>query len=527
MKRIVPFILAVAMMTTLLSSCGDAKDTGGGKQTTLKMMLPGSEPNKMSEVLDEFYRRTADTLNVKLDIEWSSLTDHKEKLKLKMAAGEECDLVFDAPWQTLRQFINDGAYQPLEEYFNNPKYPGLQKSFAPDIIEAHINPKHGHLYVVPVMRALGAGLDCVVYRQDLADKYGIGEIDSYDKLQQFLEAIRTNEPSMVPIGLTAHRGFFHMFEEDAVAAFDQNVLLRVNPGNNLFLNILLADDQKSVKAVAAFGDPDSAYAEFPEPYNTDPLMEEFVKKHEWNRYTEMDSINQKDSQAIFLAGKAAAYIDVLDAYETIAPKLSAAIPEARMGTFIYVDRVRNKEKGAVLSGFTANNSVAIPITSKKADKTMEFLDWLFTNEENHDLFELGVEGVHWKKEGEDRYSIPEGVDPVLNYNFPGWPLTWNPNYVRFSEIWPEKELEYKKYEFQSDTYRKNITIGFTFDPEPVKVELARLKPIIDEVLVPLHHGILENPVEVKRENTKKLRENGLNEVEAEYVKQLNEFLQSR
>ena len=100
----------------------------------------------------------------------------------------------------------------------------------------------------------------------------------------------------------------------------------------------------------------------------------------------------------------------------------------------------------------ANNFVCVPISSSKVDLTMKFLDWLFSSEENHDLFELGIEGEDWEPVGEDQYRVIEGETAAQTYTFPGYVLTWNPNYVKFPDTLPDDILAYKKYDLEKDAY---------------------------------------------------------------------------
>ena len=82
-------------------------------------MLFGDKPIEMDKVLAEFENRTKDTLNTKLDIEFNPFADHKQKLNLKMTAGEEVDAAFDAPWGSLNQNrvarLLSGARQILQQ----------------------------------------------------------------------------------------------------------------------------------------------------------------------------------------------------------------------------------------------------------------------------------------------------------------------------------------------------------------------------------------------------------------------------
>ena len=56
----------------------------------------GGKPNRMDEVLAEFHRQAGDELNVTIDFLW--LNDYFTALQMKLAAGEQIDSCFDAPW---------------------------------------------------------------------------------------------------------------------------------------------------------------------------------------------------------------------------------------------------------------------------------------------------------------------------------------------------------------------------------------------------------------------------------------------
>ncbi|WP_372661875.1 hypothetical protein [Cohnella sp.] len=89
-----------------------------------------TKPIEMNKVLAEFKKRTMDSLNTKLAIEWAG-SELKQNLGLKMAAGEELDLTFDyLGTGSFYQNIAWGYYQPIEKYFNNDIYPGLMKAFT-------------------------------------------------------------------------------------------------------------------------------------------------------------------------------------------------------------------------------------------------------------------------------------------------------------------------------------------------------------------------------------------------------------
>lgn len=525
-KRIMTAGLAAVMAAPILAGCSGI---GGTDADTIKVMLSGQKPTGWDEVLAEYNDKGAAETGVKLDVEWISQGDYKEKLNLRMIGSENYDLVFDAPFNKLKNFAAYEMYTPLEDYLASGEYPNLTKAFPENIADA--NYYFGHLYGLPMMRTYGNGIDCVYYRKDLAKKYNIGvdgQIDSYDDLQKFFDAILTGDEAamnMVPFGVTGSRGFYSLFSQDTLD-FAKNHIVRMSIG--AFAHILLNEDNTEVVDIVYEGEDPSRYSAFPEKYRDGSLMgmARLEKLREWNKYLEKDSLNRKDSWAMFTGMKCAAMVDNLDTYEQKSAELKSAIPDSELGIFILNDGVRAMEDEARVTDLKGNNFICIPAWSKKIDKVLTFLDWLYADEDNHDLFEQGIEGVNWQRVGEDRYEQLTPPDRE-KYSFPGYVLTWNPNFVKFQASLPDEIYEYKKYDLKPEAYYESPLAGFTFDTSMLQTESSVISGITSKVNTALEHGALENPVEVKRENIKECLANGLDVIREEAKRQINEFLKAK
>lgn len=511
-------------MVLVFSSIGLTGCFGGTAvaDDTIRMMLMGDKPTGWDEVLAEYNATAAKEIGVKLKVEWVPQGDYKQKLNMKMIAGEEYDLIFDAPFLRLKDMAAEGFYADLADYFNNPEYPGLQKAFSETIVEN--NKFYGVNCAIPMMRALGNGIPAIHYRKDLAKKYGIGtdgQINTMDEYEEFLQAVQKNEKNMIPLGVSNTRGFYEMFRITAGDLAKKNIA-SVSSGGTFYVYI---KDNK-VAAIAAEGDGDEAFKDFPEPYNCDFAVKRYEKYVEWNKYLDPDSLNETDVNNKFYSERCASMIGTLDDTETVINQLASKTPEAELGEFIYVEAVHDMEKGAIGSGFTGNNFLCVPEASKKKDMAMKFMDWLFSSRENHDLFELGIEGKNWQQSvtGEDdRYAYAEGNE----YTFPGYTMTWNSNYVRFNDILPDEVVEYRRYELDEDNYIASPLAGFTFNSTSVTTEVAKVSNVVTNVTNPLAHGILKNPIQEKQKNTAECRKKGLNVIQEEVVRQINEYLASK
>lgn len=531
--KVLACTLSAVLVGTVFSGCGQSNGTTTGstsgvpsKQVTLKVMLDGTKPNGWDAVEAEFEKETQKTLNTKLDVNWVDPGNYKDKLNLTMTAKEDYDLVYDAPWLDIKTIAPNGGYADLGKYFNNSAYPGLKKSFDTTVVKN--NKLYGKNYSLPILRTYGTGIQVVYYRQDLATKYGISSISSYADFQKYLDAIKSGEPSMTPLTVKNTRGFYQMTLTDDDTYSDANLLkdniVTVSPGNDIFFEAQLNSDRTAVKNIVAVGDPDSKYSVLPAPFNTNWWAEKYARYKDWNKYLEKDSLNQKDDTTQFVSGKAGALIGTLDDYDTVNTKFSANLPNGQIGEFYYNPDTRAKKKGAVITNYQANNLLCVPATSKKIDYTMKFLDWLYSSQDNHDLFELGIQGKNWEAVGKDQYKLPSGVTAQNNYNFPGYVMTWNNNYVRFSNTLPDSVLSYKKYELQDSTFTANPLGGFSFDTSSVKTQLAQVNALHQNIVTPLAHGVLADPVGTFEKTTAQERQNGLNDIEKAIVSQINTYL---
>src|SRR5699024_3492503 len=117
----------------LLGACGSSNDNNssddGEKESAevsgnLEFEDPGTlniyffnEGKNVDKVVKKFEDENKDTLNTKLNFNWT--TDHKQEMPLKFTAKEPVDLTFDAYWQNLAKNKGDKVYADLSGYLEN------------------------------------------------------------------------------------------------------------------------------------------------------------------------------------------------------------------------------------------------------------------------------------------------------------------------------------------------------------------------------------------------------------------------
>jgi putative aldouronate transport system substrate-binding protein len=530
MKPVATAILSVTLAASLAACSSStnepeqsAQDGNSGsaaqspKAVTLKGMLFGDEPKDLPLVLEEFEKQTKDTLNTKLDIQWNPVSDHKQKVKLMMTAGEEVDFVFDAEFQNLRELIPQGAYAQLDKYFNNDEYPGLKAAFSTEFIE--MNKRYDdHLYTIPFTQYF-YDIPVVYIRKDLREKLGFSEpISSYEELQQFYEKLLESEKGITPLAVKGNGGFQEIF------APDRKELDTVRPLNlgGLVYYVHLTDDLKQVQNVVAFGDAESEWAKLPAPFNTmKSAFPQYDKWAEWSKYLEKDVLSQKDQKAYFMSGKAASFYGTISSYAADKKMLQETLAGADLEFFVFKEHIRNMEPQAIATNYKSNNSVAIPVSSKNIDQTMKFFDWMFQSRENHDLFEYGIKGKHWEPVGENQLKL---LDESDNYTFPGYEFTWNPNMIRTPEDLDETAKKYLEYSANADTYYAPVLAKFAFDTSSVKGEFANVQSKADPFIQTLKAGQIKDWEAEFVLINKDLKGLGLDKIREEIKSQVQAYL---
>jgi len=498
--------------------------------------LWGEQPVGMEDVIAEFERRTADTLNMKLYFDWSPISDLPNKIQLKLSAGEEVDANFDAQWMRLITAIADGVYTDLTEYFHNDDYPGLKAAFSPDLMSNNTLGT-GKYYGIPFTQAYDTA-HMIAIRGDLREKYGVPPVTDLETYLQYMDAIAANEPNMIPFATNVGREPTWVYDSVnyrvPIEKLNAGVWAEFFVMTNFSVDMYIEDYE--LKAVYVWGEPESARADFPEPYNKLDLRK-YEMAYDWFQkgYLDPDAMTVEDGSGQFTSGKGASlYWDAAN-YLAISNALAASVPESQLEWYIVNPAVSGNLFGVMRGNYTAWNFMCIPSTTPKAkaDRIMKFYDWMFSSLENHDLFELGIEGTHFIAIGDDQYRMPDGLDAADVYAMPGYQFTWNANFIRLSADMPPDVLAANKKCNDPSTYYNPIWSGFTFQTAAVENEIANpdFAIIADEWKL-FHRGLAG---EVGPAAAALLERNGNNTalmediavIKAEFIRQFQEHLDAR
>ncbi len=559
MKKIIAAVLAVIMLMTMITGCGSSNNavssnSGNAVDTSssttaasdgtdnaaaetdsttqqndpyeITFLYPGDAATDMDVVLDEFYAKTKDILNVTLSFSYAGWDDIGQKVALKISAGEKLDSAFLAQWTapTIQEAALDDELINLDKYFNNDEYPGLKAAFSEDYLSTNKflgSDGEYHVYGIPFSNSYDGG-DYLYYRKDLAEKYGI-TIESVEDMETYYDAILANEAGMTPLAFLGS-------QDQLISSFYcNNVTTKHNytSDNILTCGVIIKDDGTAYVSRSYLPALDPEFVKYMDPNDksvADPYWAyEFATRFYQKGYISSDVLNTTDAQADFLAGRAASVIKGADVFTSMVTEFDESLPDAELGYIELNTFVSNDEKNQTSTTYQAWNFATIPVTCEDPDRVMQFYDWLFQSEANHDLFELGVEGKHWTAVGEEQYEVTTNPDTGNTYNFGGYLMTWNPTMLKMSASIPEDVSSYVKKFSDASYFFKNITSGFSFNSDTVKTEVAVITDIIS-IKSALGNGMIEDYQSEIADIDQKLADAGWEKYAEEYEAQFNEYL---
>ncbi|OXM14401.1 extracellular solute-binding protein [Paenibacillus herberti] len=341
------------------------------------------------------YKRLQEKLNIKLKPIVASWNDWEEKLNVMIGTGDMPDIFVSSgigrPVQ-YNQWIREGLVLNLSDY--TTEYPNLGKSLAN--FEVLTKPTGGKHYGLPIFNESGSGKNSInghniLIRKDWLDKLGLKAPTTIDEFYKVAKAFTDNDP-------------------DGNNKKDTYGFSSSSSGNPVFwfypiFNAFDASTDRFKK---------TADGKF-EPEVISPGMEQgisFLNKMNKEKILDPDFMVNTDEQKMekFITGKVGMIVNNLNSwfYTDITNKLKKAYPDRDpKSIFTWVGTLKGANGQQRMDGspnFWLQTSVKADLPDDKKKKALELLDYLLS-EEGQDLVLNGVEGVHYKVEGDKKVPI--------------------------------------------------------------------------------------------------------------------------
>lgn len=205
--------------------------------------------------------------------------------------------------------------------------------------------------------------------------------------------------------------------------------------------------------------------------------------------------------------------------------LSAMKPgfETQESRNVGVDMTAARTQAPVAMTDTVTNvAIGVAATSEQPEKALQFLNLMYTDKEIVNLIDWGIEGKHYvKAEGSDNViKYPDGVTgDNVGYKSDGW-MHGN-QFLSYVFEGDDPEVYVKMNEFNQSA-AKSKALGFTFNGDSVKAEIAACNAVLDQYRRAIESGVLELDKALP-EFLKKLDDAGINTIITEKQKQLDEW----
>lgn len=478
-KKLAIILVLLLSLSTFLAACsgGDSEKTSGskageGKPYEITWYTIGTPQKDADKVMEEVSKYTKEKINATVKMRQIDWGDYDQKMQVMIASGESFDIAYTAGGNYVLN-AQKGAFKDLNELLDTHGKE-LKATIDPAYLEgAKID---GKLYGIPSNKEVGQQ-SVYVFNKDIVDKYNmdISSIHSLEDLKPLLKTVKENEPDFTPIAtFKPYLPFDYVLEDELPFAFP----LEGDKGKvvNIFESDIMMETLKTMHEFYKAG-----YIKADAATSTDPWPLEvqnwFVRKEMYQPYAEL------------IWSRSAGYnVAVQPMHDPI--------------TF------NNSVTGAIQ---------AISATSKNPEKAMAFLNLLNTDPYLRNLIDRGIEGVHYEEA--DNGKIKDLPARIESYNMPSYSLG-NHFILKLYENDPEDKWDaFKKF---NEASVQAPTLGFYFDTNPVRTEIAAIANVANEYAPPLLTGSVDPEKYLPKAN-KKFKEAGLDKVLAEIQKQYDEW----
>ncbi|CAM3160876.1 ABC transporter substrate-binding protein [Paenibacillus lupini] len=456
----------------------------------LVMVFPaGNVPKDLNLVEDKINDYLLKKINATVDIRTIDMGSWWDKTGLMFASGEQMDILFTAGWMRFGDEIAKGRYLPLDELLD--KYgEGIREILDPSILEA--SKVNGKLYGIVTNKEFASSKGLVL-RQDLVDKYDIdlSKVKTLANFGPIFERIKRDESGVAPLQARADRSPLTFMMQYGI--FD---MLGEGPG-------VLRRDGQSTKVLSMA--------------ETDEFMNYAKLLYEWNRkgYLNADATTSKDNEYDAVkAGNAFAYAESLKPGFEIQASRDTGYPMVSV----------ELTKPYTTTADTTSAMFAITRNAKHPEKSMMLLNLLYTDPYLLNLLDWGLEGVHYVKKSDNVIEYPPGVDAkTVGYNLnQPWMFGNQLNSYLWDNENPGLWEEYRSFNEQAD---KSKALGFVFNPEHVKAEIAA-SLLVEKEFMPAFNTGAQDPEKIIPMYISKLKAAGADKVVQEKQRQLDLWLSS-
>lgn len=498
-KRLMAMALTLCMVIGLFAGMNTAKADDAKFDTSehvvLTMYCIGDEGGIYAqEHLDKLNALLTEKINAEIDPLMVSWGDYKTKLPMVWASGEAYDLTYTSNWTNYFDEAGKGAFMDITELF--PVYAPETFAELSALNKLESTKVGGSLYMVP-NNIPDWTTFMYNYREDLRVKYGCPEINSYETLETYMQAIKDNEPGMLAYAACGND------TTDNSIWLNEHDWSRPIDGNN---GIFSYDLKDPTRCFAIIDTPE--YEEFI------ARQREYYLAGYWSQSVMAETTAVKDA---FLTGKSAIYHANFSNSNGVYTELSSSQPDWQIGIWS-----SDLDSGNVESISASNNGMAVGAYSKNPERALMFIELCHQDPEVYHLLMDGLEGITYEADYDKMVKwIPETTDPTTT-NLKNLGMGFGSQKFFLGSMNDSPLTTAMKERYQQVTLIPALG-GFVLDRSNIDAELAAMKAVTDEYRLPLEKGVVD-PVEGLATLREKMKDAGYEKVLEEINRQLAEYL---
>ncbi len=506
MKKLLAVLLTLIMVLSLAACKADAPTTGeeskpvateskaddkkedaseeSGEVTKLIIYMAAAanmeDAGLVAEKVNEYIRPL---INAEIELNFVNIGSYAEQVSLMIRSGEQIDamLAFE---NDLRNYIRQDAVTPLDDLLEKYGDGIIAEIGEENMAAAKIN---GSIYSLPALKDMAMSR-MLIYDKQMAETAGVdlSNVKTMSDLTEIYAKVKEVYPDCSMFGGAGGNA----------RNFDGWDWDNLSDSLGVLMN----------------------YGEKPEVVNlfeTDYYMELCQLMHEWYEagYIEKDFATSSDTwTGRMQAGTA-----------------FSAITSYKPGNEVTVANQIGKEIGYIIiteplkaTSNVMNATWLIPATTVDAEKTMQFLQLMYTDPTVANLVHWGIEGVHYE-ENEDGTIGYIDAENNKYQQYLGWALC-NQFITKVQE---GNNLDvYEATRAFNDSGKISVAFGFAYDSSNVVNEITACNNVLSKYRVSLECGEVD-PVEVMPKFIEELKDAGIDKIVAEKQTQLDAWLASK
>jgi putative aldouronate transport system substrate-binding protein len=501
MKRLACLFFAVTLAFPVFAGArrqsGAASDTG---PVTVKYLMPGDPPIAYNEVIAAVNEKLVRDKNIRIEVSYIPWDVWDQRVNLMLSTGEEFDVFhIMQPTVPLTSYHGMGGLTDITDLIDQHG-PNLKRIISSDGFDAmRIG---GRIYGIPAEWVELASEGVITIRKDVMDKLNLPMPRTNADLLTILERAAANWdgngrlylPFLGSNGvnpLSSHNTSLHREYRnfpfnvmDSIAYVDKNGNVSSWIESDEF-----KQDAQWMRSAYEKGlvHPDILVAQQEQVQN-------FVKSGNW----------------LFLFGTGG---DITSIRANSNPNFQ---PEDMIGVKLYPEKTDFAYQAV-------KNLNGVSSTSKNPDAAIKFFDWLYTSQENYNLFMYGREGREYTMTPDGFRETVRDANNLDLYGQADWMLG-NLAYIKLGS----DTLPYMvDWLYTMDPDRQSFPgTDFLFNPSSVEAEWINVQTELLTSIAPIYLGVQSYdtafPAALRR-----MKAAGLDRVVAEYSRQMQAHLASK